>query len=207
MLEDTELSDSDSIRVDQVTVTNFTLSKSEPYVYGEILDENSELAPIEGLDPSSRRRIQLHWTFPFPSSACFDMVDWTSTAELTRDAGLSITFASFAALISPRFLCAHRSLHEGQRLFLRFVPMGALPDLRFRVVPRHPSPQIPVASGQSLSYSAPRSIVSSIRLDYRVRGFIFGNFGCRPDSPGPDRSLPVFFFLCRYCLLWSLIGV
>ena len=47
MLEDTELSDSDSIRVDQVTVTNFTLSKSEPYVYGEILDENSELAPIE----------------------------------------------------------------------------------------------------------------------------------------------------------------
>ena len=47
MLEDTELNDSDSIRVDQVTVTNFTLSKSEPYVYGEILDENSELAPIE----------------------------------------------------------------------------------------------------------------------------------------------------------------
>ena len=38
MLEDTELSDSDSIRVDQVTVTNFTLSESEPYVYGEILD-------------------------------------------------------------------------------------------------------------------------------------------------------------------------
>ena len=56
MLEDTELSDSDSIRVDQVTVTNFTLSKSEPYVYGEILDENSELAPIEESVTQSSRR-------------------------------------------------------------------------------------------------------------------------------------------------------
>ena len=56
MLEDTELSDSDSIRVDQVTVTNFTLSKSEPYVYGEILDENSELAPIEESVTRSSRR-------------------------------------------------------------------------------------------------------------------------------------------------------
>ena len=47
MLENTELSDSDSIRVDQVTVTNFTLSKSEPYVYSDILDENSAILPLE----------------------------------------------------------------------------------------------------------------------------------------------------------------
>ena len=47
MLDDTKLSDSDSIRVDQVTITNFTLSKSEPYIYGDVLNENSDILSLE----------------------------------------------------------------------------------------------------------------------------------------------------------------
>lgn len=43
MIEDMSLSNDDSITVNQVTITNFTLSKSEPYIYNPVIDDTTSL--------------------------------------------------------------------------------------------------------------------------------------------------------------------
>lgn len=128
----------------------------------------------------------------------YKMVDWTAPTELAKESGMSTRCQSLSFLTHVHLSNTRRCLHKIDLLSFRSLRLGDLPDLRFRVVADTQRTQVYMASGESNCLHA-----LLIPIDPSL---------CRVciDSDEFARKLIVptaFFFLCRYLMLFALVGL
>ena len=139
------------------------------------------------------------------------MVDWLTPQEISKDAGKWNQFIYFFKCciflcivpgVPSNYCCCHCRRFLQTCLFaLRRLLMGINGDLGLWVVPPYQTPQISLASCKP--HRPFPSDFQSLSIPFFFRVFVIF-----PLSYFTVLILPlVFFFLCRYCMLLSFVGL